>query len=196
MFEQFSGHDTWVSFLAPAIGPVILLPDVLLDYRRHEGQVSEGDAQQAAGMARVRRSASRAEATVLDRVELLAGRAFFRAAVLTQLAAQLNDEAGLRRSAADFRAALDGRVAALDSPASVDAVSFAREATCRSAVWRRHGEILARRRQLWRRPPLSPAAVGCLVRNAARGDYGRADRGALGWKLLARDLWRVVHPRS
>ena len=114
-------------------------------------------------MARVRRSASRAEATVLDRVELLAGRAFFRAAVLTQLAAQLNDDAGLRRSAADFRAALDGRVAALDSPASVDAVSFACEATCRSAVWRRHGEILARRWQLWRRPPLSPAAVGCLA---------------------------------
>lgn len=194
-FEQFSGHDTWTSFLAPAIGPIVLLPDVLLLYRLHERQVSGGGVKPATPVARVRRSVSSADATVLDRIEVLATRAFFRAAVLRQLAAQLERDAGLDRSAADFRSAVVKRFADLERPGMPpDAVSFAGAATCRAAMWQRHGEILGRRWQLWRLRPLSPAAVACLVRHAARGDYGRADRGALGWKLLARDLWRVGHP--
>jgi hypothetical protein len=197
VFQQFSGHDTWFSFLAPAVGPVLFLPDVLIRYRRHANQVSGGGIEPVTGVAQARRSVSRPEATTLDRIHGRSTRAFFRAAVLTQLAAQLDGDAGLRRDAGDFRVALDGGVTALEQPgASPEAVGFGRAATERSAMWRRHGEILARRLQLWQRRPLSPAAVGCLVRNVARGDYGRADRGALGWKLLARDLWRVSLPRN
>jgi Glycosyl transferase family 2 len=184
IFGQFSGHDTWTLFLATAAGKVVLLPDVLVQYRQHGTQVAGAGAQRTLG-TRVAQSAARPQSAVLDGIEARATRAFFRASVLAQLAALLDSEAGLGRDAGSFRAALDTRVAAGRE------VGFGSGAVDRAGMWRRHGEVLARRLELWRqRSPWRAAA--CLVRNTASRDYGRADRGGLGLRLFARDLWRVA----
>lgn len=187
IFGEFSGHDTWTVFLATASGKVVLLPDVLVQYRQHGTQVAGAGAAAAPPTlaTRVAQSAARPQSTVLDRLEAYATRAFFRASVLAQLAVLLDSEAGLGRDAGSFRAALDAQVAAGRE------VGFGRGAFDRAAMWRRHGEVLGRRLELWRRKsPLKAAA--CLVRNTASRDYGRADRGGLGLRLFARDLWRVA----
>jgi glycosyltransferase involved in cell wall biosynthesis len=189
IFGQFSGHDTWAVFLATAVGKVVLLPDVLVQYRQHGTQVAGARAARTLS-TRVARSAARRQEAVLDDLEAYATRAFFRASVLAQLAVLLDTEAGLARDAGSFRAALDAQVAAGHE------VGFGRGAFDRAALWRRQGEVLCRRLELWRQQsPLKAAA--CLARNTASQDYGRADRGALGLALFARDLWRVaqVAPR-
>jgi glycosyl transferase family 2 len=184
IFGQFSGHDTWAMFLATAAGKVVLLPDVLVQYRQHGTQVA-GAAARRTLATRVAQSAARPRSTVLDRLQAQATRAFFRASVLAQLAVLLDGEAGLGRDAGSFRAALDAQVAA------GGAVGFGYGAFDRAAMWRRHGEVLGRRLELWRqRSPLK--AARSLVRNTASRDYGRADRGGLGLRLFARDLWRVA----
>jgi Glycosyl transferase family 2 len=183
VFEEFSGHDTWTVFLATAAGKVVLLPDVLVQYRQHGTQVIGAPAPPTLA-ARVARSAARPQPAILDRLEEHATRAFFRASVLARLAVLLDDEDGLARDAASFRSALDARVAAGGEVAGDGALD-------RAVMWRRHGKVLGRRLELWRqRSPLRAAA--CLARNASRRDYGRTDRGGLGARLFARDLWRVA----
>jgi Glycosyl transferase family 2 len=181
---EFSGHDTWTSFVATAAGKVALLPEVLVQYRQHAGQVA-GAAAPRAVATRVKQSAGRSRSAALEDLEGQATRAFFRASVLTQLAATLETEAGFGRGAASFRAALDAQVVEQRE------VGFARGALARGGMWHRRGEIVQRRLQLWSQAPASRAAVTCLVRNLARGDYRRAARGGLGGRALARDLWRL-----
>jgi len=188
LFGQFSGHDTWTSFLATATGTIAFLPDALVQYRQHGEQISGQPAPRPVAV-RLVDAAARPETAVLDRLQLLATRAFFRASVLTQLAAQLDEAAGFRTGAGSFRDALDAQVR---SPQLE--VGFGWSALHRSAMWRRHGEVLRRRQALWRRRPRSAGAAAHLAANAARGDYGRAERGGLGSRLLARDLWRVTEP--
>jgi Glycosyl transferase family 2 len=186
IFGEFSGHDTWVSFLATSIGRVVLLPDALVCYRQHGGQVSGSVAPRPLA-TRVRNSASRPQSALLDGLHELTTRAFFRASVLAQLAVQLDAEAGFGAGAGLFRAALGAQVAQQRD------VGFGFGALDRAGLWRRHGEILERRMELWCHRPASRSAVACLARNAVSGDYGRADRGGLEWRLFARDLWRVVN---
>ncbi len=184
VFEEFSGHDTWTLFLATAAGKVVLLPDALVRYRQHRTQVAGAGTQRTLA-AQVTHSAGRTSSRVVGGIEERATRAFFRAAVLTELAALLETEAGLGRDARQFRARLDAQVAGGQQ------VGFGRGALDRAVMWRRHGEILGRRLELWRQQSAVKAAAH-LVRNAASRDYGRADRGGLGSKLLARDLWRIA----
>lgn len=187
VFEEFSGHDVWTLVLATAAGKAVLLPDVLVQYRQHGEQVAGAyRARAQKSMAtRVAQSASLSQSTIVDRLEAHATRAFFRASVLTQLAALLDSEAGLGRDAAAFRAAVEDRVTAGRD------VGFGRGAVDRAALWRRYGEVLSRRLELWRQQS-ALQATGSAVRNAVRGDYGRPDRGGLGPRAFARDLWRAA----
>jgi hypothetical protein len=189
VFEEFSGHDTWTSFLAPAIGKVVLLPDVLIDYRQHETQVAGQEAHRTVS-TRIAESATRPQSALLQRLETRCTRAFFRASILTQLAAKLDLEAGLAGGAAPFRASLAERVVLRRE------IGFGRGASARAQMWQRHGEVLAREIELWRRAPTSGAAATRLVRNAAVGDYGPAAKGGLGWKVLLRDAWRLLKPAA
>ncbi len=159
VFGRFSGHDTWTTFLAAAIGKVVLIPDVLVQYRQHHEQLAGAPPPQTRA-SRVRKSAERSQLDVEPQVT----RAFFRASLLTHLAAQLDDtEAGLGRGAVH-----------------------------RGDMWRRHGEVLQRRLELWRQRPVSTPAAACFIRGIASGDYGRRDRGGLGLSSFTRDLWRVA----
>jgi Glycosyl transferase family 2 len=163
---RFSGHDTWTSFLAGASGKVVLIPDVLVQYRQHHGQVAGAPPPQTPG-SRVKASATRSRSEIEDDLEPQVPRAFFRASLLAVLAAQLDGaEAGSGRGALH-----------------------------RSKMWRRHGEALQRRLELWRRRRGSVGVAACLVRSIASGDYRRRDRGGLGLPSFARDLWRVTDVR-
>jgi hypothetical protein len=64
----------------------------------------------------------------------------------------------------------------------------ARNATRRSEMYRRHGEVTLRRLELRRQRPFSTAAAARLVANVARGDYGPRHRGGLGLRSLAMDF--------
>lgn len=188
VFDQFSGHDTWTLILATAAGKTVLLPDVLVQYRQHGEQVAgayRAGAAQRSLATRVAQSAARDRSLVVARLEAHATRALFRASVLTQLAALLDGQAGLGRDAAAFRAALEARVTG-----GCD-VGFGQGACDRAALWRSHGEVLSRRLGLWRQQSALRVASS-LVRNAVGGDYRRADRGGLGLRLFARDVWRVA----
>ena len=189
LVSEFSGHDTWTGFLATSIGNVALLPDVLVHYRQHESQFSGATAPRTLA-TRAKQSAQRSDSRALEGIRAQATRAFFRAALLTQVAAQLDRRAGFGESARAFRTALDQQVADLQEVGSADGPSL------RQRLWRRHGEILQRRLGLWQQPPASRIAAMMLVRNLARGDYGRSVCGGLGFKLLAADLWRVAGVRS
>jgi hypothetical protein len=70
-----------------------------------------------------------------------------------------------------------------------------RGAAHREGMWRRHGEVLERRIELWRQAPMSVGAVACLIRSTSRGDYGRRWRGGSGLRSLARDVLRVAEIR-
>jgi hypothetical protein len=168
------------------MGRVVLLADVLVRYRQHDGQVSGAVAPRPLA-TRVKNSAARPEAALLDWLHMLTTRAFFRASVLAQLAGQLDAEAGFGAGAGLFRAALGAHVADQRD------VVFGLGALDRAQLWRRHGKVLERRMELWRQRPASRSAVVCLARNAVNGDYGRADRGGLEWRSFARDLWRVAY---
>ena len=188
VFDEFSGHDTWTLILATAAGKAVLLPDVLVQYRQHVEQVAgayRAGAPRRSVATRVTQSAARRQSAVVDHLEAHATRAFFRASVLTQLAALLDREAGLGREAGAFRAAVEAHVTAGRD------VGFGRGAVDRAALWRRYGEVLSRRLELWRQRS-ALRATATLVRNAVSGDYGRRDRGGLGLRSFARDLWRVA----
>jgi hypothetical protein len=157
--DRFSGHDTWTTFLAAALGKVVLTPDVLVKYRQHQGQVAGAPPPQTQA-GRVRTSAARSQLDLEPEVT----RAFFRASLLADLAAQREAvEAGAGRGA-----------------------------VYRSDLWRRHGEALERRMELWHQRPLSTQAAACLADGIAKGAYRRRERGGLGLPSLMRDLWRVV----
>jgi hypothetical protein len=187
VFDEFSGHDTWTLVLATAAGKAVLLPDVLVQYRQHVEQVAGAYRAKAPKSlaTRVAESAARSQSTVVERLEAHATRAFFRASVLTQLAALLDSQAGLGRDATLFRSAVEDRVAAGRD------VGFGSGAVDRAALWRRYGDVLSRRLALWRQRSALRAAAS-VVRNAARGDYGRPDRGGLGPRAFARDFWRAA----
>jgi glycosyltransferase involved in cell wall biosynthesis len=182
VFSEFSGHDTWTSFLAAAIGKVVLLPDVLVKYRQHRSQVAGATLRQGLA-ARVKQSR---QGVLVERLEAETTRAFFRGSVLAALAAQFDTEAGFARDAPLFRAALDAQLAAGGE------VGFGRGTFDRAVMWRRRGEILQRRLELWRQRPGSKEAAAHLVRNVRSRDYGKAERGNLGLKLLAQDLLHVA----
>jgi hypothetical protein len=188
VFDEFSGHDTWTTFLSLAVGRVALLPDVLVQYRQHERQLAGAPAPHALG-ARVKQSATRAGSTMVHDLEAGATRAFFRTSVLVALAAELDREAGFDRGAAAFRASLDAQVS------DHREVGAGRGAQQRAEMWRRYGERLQRRSALWQARPTSPQAAARLLHDMALGDYRPAIRGGLGLRLLARDIWRVAAPR-
>jgi glycosyltransferase involved in cell wall biosynthesis len=187
VFDEFSGHDTWTLVVATAAGKSVLLPDVFVQYRQHGEQVAGAYRAKAPKSlaTRVAQSAARSQSTVVDRLEAHATRAFFRASVLTQLAALLDSEAGLGRDATAFRAGVEDRVKAGRD------VGFGRGAVDRAALWRRYGEVLSRRRDVWQQRSALHATAS-VVRNGVRGDYGRADRGGLGPRALVRDLSRAA----
>jgi glycosyltransferase involved in cell wall biosynthesis len=88
--SQFTGHDTWTSFVAGAVGKVVLVPDVLAHYRQHTDQVTGGAARPQSLAGRAQTSLARPQHSVEYSLQVRATRALFRASVLTQLAAQLD----------------------------------------------------------------------------------------------------------
>jgi rhamnosyltransferase len=163
VLERFSGHDTFTSFLAGASGKVVLIPDVLVTYRQHTAQVAGAPPPQTQ-MAMAMKSAGRTQSEFEEGLDREVTRSLFRADLLRDLAAQID----------------------ASRPGSGSGALY------RSDMWRRHAECQRRRLDLWRHHPRSSGALACLLRDAARGDYGRRDRGGLGIKSLARDLWRVA----
>jgi glycosyltransferase involved in cell wall biosynthesis len=185
IIDEFeSHHDLLIGFLAGAIGKVVILPDALVHYRHHEEQVT-GRARAPAGTAdRAKETANRLGQNIETDLKESAVYGFFRASVLTQLAAQLDEADGFDRGPAEFRASLTARVAA----GAAHEGDAARNAARRSEMYRRRGEIALRRLELRRQPPFSAAAATRLAANVARGDYGRRHRGGLGLRSLAMDL--------
>jgi glycosyltransferase involved in cell wall biosynthesis len=168
VFERFRSHDMWTSILAGAVGKVVLIPDVLVQYRQHHGQAAGEEEVRRTEAERVSTSAARSQSEYEGDLERLANRAFYRASVLARLAAQLD---GVQPGSG--RGALD-----------------------RSGVWRRQGEMFQRRLELWRQRPVSVRAAACLIRGIASGDYGRRQRDRLGSRSCMRDLWHVADFRG
>ena len=185
IIDEFEGHhDIWIGFLAGAIGKVVSLPNALVQYRQHDEQVTERAAPPKGAADRAKATASHLGRSIEDEANRYATHAFLRASVLTQLAAQLDEAAGFDRGPAEFRAALAARVAA----GGDHVADAARNATRRSEMYRRGGEVDLRRLELRRQRPLSTAAAARLAANIARGDYGPRHRGGLGLRSLAMDL--------
>jgi glycosyltransferase involved in cell wall biosynthesis len=183
-FEFESHHDLWIGFVAGAIGKVVILPDALVQYRQHDNKVT-GRATPPPGAAdRAKGTARHFGANIEDDVNKSAIHGFFRASVLNQLAAQLDEAAGFDRSAAEFRASIAARVAAGGDPRA----EAARNATRRSEMYRRRADVALRRLELRRQRPLSKAAAARLIADVALGDYGPRHRGGLGLRSLAMDL--------
>lgn len=185
VMDEFMGHhDVWIGFVAGAIGKVVILPDALVHYRLHDEQVTAGSPWPKGAADRARASAERVGRSIEDGANWHAAYAFLQASVLTQLAAQLDEAAGLDRGPAEFRASLAARVAA----AGGHEADAAHNATRRSEMYLRHGEVALRRLELRRQRPASRAATARLAANIARGDYGARHRGGLGLRSLAMDL--------
>jgi glycosyltransferase involved in cell wall biosynthesis len=185
IIDEFQGHhDIWIGFVAGAIGKVVILPDALVQYRLHEEQVTERATPPSGAADRAKTTANRVGRSIEEDANRRASYAFLRASVLTQLAAQLDEAAGLDRGPAEFRASLAARVAA----GGDHEAEAARNATRRSERYRRRGEVELRRLELRRQRPLSKAAAACLVANVACGDYGPRHRGGLGLRSLAMDF--------
>jgi hypothetical protein len=186
--SYFSGfHDHWIGFVAGAIGKVVILPDPLVQYRQHDRQVTGRGAGRKGTADRARASANRLGRSIDQDANRLAASLFFRASVLTQLAAQLDESAGLARGPAEFHASLAARVAAGGGHEADTARNVAR----RSELYRRGAEVALRRAELRRQRPLSTAAATRLAANVARGDYRPRHRGGLGLRSLAMDLLPV-----
>jgi Glycosyl transferase family 2 len=188
IIDEFENHhDIWIGFVAGAIGNVVILPDALVQYRQHDEQVTGPAAPRRGAADRAKATADRVGRSIEDGKDFTNSRATtlsLRASVLTQLAAQLDEAAGLDRGPAEFRASLAARVAAGGDREA----EAARNATRRSEMYRRGGEVVLRRLELRRQRPLSRAAAARLVSNVARGDYGPRHRGGLGVRSLAMDL--------
>ena len=162
-FDRFSGHDTYTTFLAGAMGKVILLPDVLVQYRQHRDQVAGAPPPQTVG-GMIRTSAARRAQQVADELEVEAARAAFRASLLRQISDLLEErEPGSGHGAAS-----------------------------RARMWATNARAVERRRQLWCRRPRSARSAALLLRSVVSGDYGRRSRGRLGLKSLARDGWQLA----
>ena len=182
---EFAGHhDIWVGFVAGAIGKIVILPDALVQYRQHDGQVTGPGTGPRGAADRAKATADRLGRNIEDGANWRATQMFFNASVLTQLAAQLDEGAGFDHGPAEFRASLAARVAA----GADQELEAARNATRRSEMYRRHGEVALRRLELRRQRPLSHAAAARLVANVGRGDYGARHLGGLGLRSLAVDL--------
>jgi glycosyl transferase family 2 len=185
IIDEFQGHhDIWIGFVAGAIGKVVILPDALVQYRHHEEQVTGHAVAPKGATESAKASADRVGRSIEDDASRRAAYAFLRASVLTQLAAQLDEAAGLDRGPAEFRASLAARLAVGGDREA----AAARDATRRSEMYRRRGEVEMRRVELRRQRPLSPAAAARLAANIARGDYGPRHTGGLGLRSLAMDL--------
>jgi hypothetical protein len=183
--SYFSGfHDHWIGFVAGAIGKVVILPDALVQFRQHDKQVTGRAAGRKGAADRAKASANRVGRSIDDDANRLAASLLFRASVLTQLAAQLDDAAGLDRGPGEFHASLAARVAALGDHEA----ETSRNVTRRSEMYRRGAEVALRRAELRRQRPLSTAAAARLAANVARGDYRPRHRGGLGLRSLAMDL--------
>jgi hypothetical protein len=178
--------------VAGAIGKVVILPDALVQYRQHNEQVTGPAVPQRGAADRAKEIASRLGRSIEDDANDIATNGFMGASILTQLAAQLDEEAGFDRGPAEFRAALAARVRAGGDHEG----EAARNATRRSEMYRRRGEVALRRLELRRQRPLSPAAAARLVANVARGDYGPRHRGGLGLRGLAVDLLPLSYLRT
>lgn len=185
-------HDIWLGFVAGAIGKVVILPDALVQYRLHAEQVT-GRAEPPKGAAvGAKAAASRVGQNIEDDANESATFGFFRASVLTQLAAQLDEADGLDRGPAEFLALLAARVA----EGGDEQAEAAHNAILRSEMYRRRGEVALRRLDLRRQRPLSAGAASRLVGNVARGDYGPRHRGGLGLRSLAMDLLPTNYRRT
>jgi len=185
IIDEFQGHhDIWIGFVAGAIGKVVILPDALVQYRQHDEQVTVHAVLPGGAGDRAKVSAQRVGRSIEEDAQRRAAYAFLRASVLTQLAAQLDEAAGLGRGPAEFRATLAARVVAGGDREA----EAARNATRRGERYRRRGELELRRVELRRQRPLSTAAAGRLAANIRRGDYGPRHRGGLGLRSLLMDL--------
>jgi hypothetical protein len=185
IIDEFeSHHDLWIGFVAGAIGKVVILPDALVQYRVHDAQVTGRAAPPKGPADRAKATANRLGQSIEHDANESATYGFFRASVLTQLAAQLDEAAGFDRGPAEFHASLAARAAAGGDREA----EAARNAARRSEMYRRRGEVALRRLELRRQRPLSRAAAACLVANVARGDYGPRHLGGFGLRGLAVDL--------
>lgn len=185
IIDEFQGHhDIWIGFVAGAIGKIVMLPDALVQYRQHEEQVTVHAAPPEGATGSAKATANRVGRSIEADASRSATYNFFRAAILTQLAAQLDEAAGLDHGPAAFRAAVAARVAAGDDH---DAQAT-RNAIRRSEVYRRGGNVAQRRIELRRQRAFSVEAATRLVANLARGDYGARHLGGLGLRSLAMDL--------
>ncbi len=161
--DRFSGHDTFTTFLAGAIGNVVLLPDVLVQYRQHRDQVAGAPPPQTMSGI-IRESAGRRAQQLVENLGIEASRASFRACMLRRVSARLEAlEPGSGRGAA-FRA----------------------------RMWDTNARVVERRRLLWCQRPRSMRSWAMLIRGIVSGDYGRRAHGRLGLKSLARDVWQVA----
>ena len=185
IIDEFeSHHDLWIGFVAGAIGKVVILPDALVQYRLHDEQVTGHAAPPKGAADRAKASANRVGRSIEHDANESAVYGFFRASVLTQLAAQLDEAAGFDRGPIEFHASLAARVAAGGDREA----EAARNAARRGEMYRRRGEVALRRLELRRQRPFSRVAAACLVASVARGDYGPRHLGGFGLRGLAADL--------
>jgi hypothetical protein len=185
IIDEFENHhDLWIGFVAAAIGKVVILPDALVQYRLHDAQVT-GRAEPPKGAADSAKATTNRLGQSIERyANAGATYGYFRASILTQLAAQLDEAAGFDRGPAAFRASLAAQVAAGDNRDG----EAARNAERRGEMYRRRADLSLRRLELRRQRPFSRAAVACLAANVARGDYGPRHLGGHGLRGLAVDL--------
>jgi hypothetical protein len=162
-------HDGWVGFLAAAFGKVVLLPDDLVSYRQHGGNVA--GAPTFSGAAEVV-AISLAWAGNQDDLLRRARAARARAQVIEKLAPEV--------------------LGSSDSPddGRVDA------ARARAAMWCRSAEVADRRSSVYAADVRRSERMRTLLFNALRGDYGSRQRGLLGLRSLARDLHHVARIRT
>ena len=185
IIDEFeSHHDLWIGFVAGAIGKVVILPDALVQYRLHDEQVTGHAAPPEGAADRAKASVNRVGRSIEQDANESAVYGFFRASVLRQLAAQLDEAAGFDRGPTEFHASLAARVAAGGDREG----EAARNAARRSEMYRRRGEVALRRLALRRQRPFSKAAAAGVVANIARGDYGPRHLGGHGLRGLAADL--------
>jgi len=151
-------HDTWVAFIGGALGTTVLLPDRLVRYRQHPGNL--WGAPSRALERRLRDSAGfggtdaakyhASAASALARVALLKD---LRQRTVSREMSQICSDGALQRA----------------------------------SLWEHYSRIARRRARLYEARTPGIVAAGRFVIAVVHGDYGRRSRGRLGVSSCGRD---------
>ena len=172
--EGRPGHDAWAGFLAAAFGKVVLLPDDLVSYRQHGGNIVGAPTfGGAAGAIAISLAWAGNQGDLLR----AAGAARARAGMIENLAPE---------------------VIGFSASPHVDRAGATQ---VRAAMWRRSADVAERRSSIYATDARRSERMRALFVNAIRGDYRSRRRGLSGVRSLARDLYHVTRigrrgPRS